>query len=260
MLPDELPPILDLINAVDIYLNTVEEKLSPDFEQSNKYNYPEALSHKPETKRQIRFSKSSEKHRNSIEESSIKSLSIREMRLLVYQLKSQLSKLATQSLADQKLIQVQKQQIHDLIFQLSNVTSAHPEVDREMKTLKYSISRCEQKIAKLYHQVESLNSKNPIIQNNIINNHSMPSKSVNSDELKAIVNIINKEIKYVSNNLSSTDRKKIVSEVIKRLEYNENFSLRLVKALKNGCREALDQMLSNPIASFVLGFYEDWSN
>ncbi|MBE9065700.1 hypothetical protein IQ260_03435 [Leptolyngbya cf. ectocarpi LEGE 11479] len=254
MLPEDLPPISDLLNALDNYLNTfdTEQRVEEDIN-------PEPSPPKPDVKKYFRFSKNLKLRDSYPDKTLSQNISeIKEVRLLIQYLRDGLESLTTQSLADQQLIHLQRRQIRTLKSKFSGLVIKSPEMGQQMQVLQKSVLRCEARIKQLSNQIESLQAHRSNIQNTIITNYPTSARYITDDELKNLASLIKQEIKYVTEQCPDANYKKLAAKAFERLQNDSKFSVRVAKALENGCREALNQMINHPIASFIIGFYEDW--
>lgn len=254
MLPEDLPPVSNLLNALDNYLNTFDTEQRAE-EEIN----PEPSPPKPDINKHFRFSKSLKLGDSYSDKTLSQNISeIQEVRLLVQYLRDGLENLTTQSLADRQLIRLQRRQIQTLKSKLSDLVIKSPEMAQKMQVLQKSVLRCEARIKQLSNQVESLRAHGSNIQTTIITNYPSSERYITDDELKNLASLIKQEIEYVTKQCPDANHKKLATKAFERLQNNSKFSVRVAKALENGCREALNQMINHPIASFIIGFYEDW--
>lgn len=277
---DDLPQFLESQNYLDNYLNDPEiRQLFQEIEQASPQEEPIFLPGKPFYNQQTKFSEDfahkifkemqrriqslKEKLQESENQSEDYKAIVKNQNRQINSLGNQLKESKNQSESEREKVKTQERLIRKLVTGLRN---SQFQTSQQLRYLEKSllekerlIEQRERQVEQLFHHIQMIQSKSSNVHNTIITNYPNPTPHSNSDEIQAIVSIIKKEIDEALVSYPHKHHSELQKVVLKRLREKENFSIRVAKALRNGCKEALEQMLNHPMASFIIGFYEDWS-
>ena len=93
------------------------------------------------------------------------------------------------------------------------------------------------------------------VEGNYYNN---PEQKQSLAEAAAEIQKLLEQLDKTYSSDTTTGKMKMAAEVVERIESDPTLANRIISALKAGSVSALDQLLSHPAASFVIGALEDW--
>jgi len=79
-------------------------------------------------------------------------------------------------------------------------------------------------------------------------------------EAAAEIQLLLEQVSETYSTDTEVGRMKVATEVITRIENNENLLHRILSALRVGSISAFEQLLNHPAASFVIGVLQDWQS
>jgi len=97
--------------------------------------------------------------------------------------------------------------------------------------------------------------------NNTINNYeSFPEHKQNLVEAAADIQALLEQLEKSYPTNTTTSKMALATQAMQHIDGDPNLTAKILSALRTGSVKALEQLLSHPAASFVIGALEDWQN